>query len=144
MQRGFRGRIAAWTGLALSCGIYLRRQLFLSKKEIMGRARCLAHRSCLCMDGFIPTSLDCKAQAYLPYVGMVTIWPTPVCCGGVQCEGLDVCDMSVPWLRLNDYPWLKYVLIGSMGFFASRWHDCSQQSKHSVATCCPASGHNRS
>ncbi|CAE7945397.1 Sec11c [Symbiodinium sp. KB8] len=53
-------------------GLYAARQLFLSKKEIMGRA-----------------------QAYLPYVGMVTIW-------------------------LNDYPWLKYVLIGSMGFFASR------------------------
>ena len=50
-------------------GLYAARQLFLSKKEIMGRA-----------------------QAYLPYVGMVTIW-------------------------LNDYPWLKYVLIGSMGFF---------------------------
>ncbi|CAK9102418.1 unnamed protein product [Durusdinium trenchii] len=50
-------------------GLYAARQLFLSRKEIMGRA-----------------------QAYLPYVGMVTIW-------------------------LNDYPWLKYVLIGSMGFF---------------------------
>eukprot|EP00441_Pelagodinium_beii_P032906 CAMPEP_0197633634 /NCGR_PEP_ID=MMETSP1338-20131121/9959_1 /TAXON_ID=43686 ORGANISM="Pelagodinium beii, Strain RCC1491" /NCGR_SAMPLE_ID=MMETSP1338 /ASSEMBLY_ACC=CAM_ASM_000754 /LENGTH=181 /DNA_ID=CAMNT_0043205343 /DNA_START=23 /DNA_END=568 /DNA_ORIENTATION=+ len=50
-------------------GLYAHRQLFISRKEVMGRA-----------------------QAYLPYVGMVTIW-------------------------LNDYPWLKYVLIGSMGFF---------------------------
>ena len=24
--------------------------------------------------------------------------------------------------RLNDYPWLKYVLIGSMGFFDARLH----------------------
>mmetsp|Transcript_34914 Transcript_34914/g.52544 ORF Transcript_34914/g.52544 Transcript_34914/m.52544 type:complete len:184 (+) Transcript_34914:113-664(+) len=50
-------------------GLYAHRQLFITKKEIMGRAR-----------------------AYMPYVGMVTIW-------------------------LNDYPWLKYLLIGSMGFF---------------------------
>lgn len=50
-------------------GLYAHRQLFISEKEIMGRP-----------------------QAFLPYVGMVTIW-------------------------LNDYPWLKYVLIGSMGFF---------------------------
>eukprot|EP00933_Yihiella_yeosuensis_P063073 TRINITY_DN66140_c0_g1_i1.p1 TRINITY_DN66140_c0_g1~~TRINITY_DN66140_c0_g1_i1.p1 ORF type:complete len:204 (+),score=34.30 TRINITY_DN66140_c0_g1_i1:68-613(+) len=50
-------------------GLYANRQLFISRKEIMGRA-----------------------QGFLPYVGMVTIW-------------------------LNDYPWLKYVLIGSMGFF---------------------------
>lgn len=50
-------------------GLYAHRQLFIGKKEIMGRA-----------------------QAFLPYVGMVTIW-------------------------LNDYPWLKYILIGSMGFF---------------------------
>merc|ERR1711907_17853 len=50
-------------------GLYAHRQLFISRKEIMGRA-----------------------QAFLPYVGMITIW-------------------------LNDYPWLKYILIGSMGFF---------------------------
>merc|ERR1711957_623844 len=50
-------------------GLYAHRQLFLSRKEIMGRA-----------------------QGFLPYVGMLTIW-------------------------LNDYPWLKYTLIGSMGFF---------------------------
>mmetsp|Transcript_110942 Transcript_110942/g.312779 ORF Transcript_110942/g.312779 Transcript_110942/m.312779 type:complete len:183 (-) Transcript_110942:183-731(-) len=50
-------------------GLYGHRQLFISQKEIMGRA-----------------------QAFLPYVGMITIW-------------------------LNDYPMLKYVLIGSMGFF---------------------------
>mmetsp|Transcript_28580 Transcript_28580/g.81791 ORF Transcript_28580/g.81791 Transcript_28580/m.81791 type:complete len:182 (+) Transcript_28580:112-657(+) len=50
-------------------GLYAHRQLFISRKEVMGRA-----------------------QAFLPYVGMITIW-------------------------LNDYPWLKYILIGSMGFF---------------------------
>merc|ERR1719473_666395 len=50
-------------------GLYAHRQLFITRKEIMGRA-----------------------QAFLPYVGMITIW-------------------------LNDYPWLKYILIGSMGFF---------------------------
>merc|ERR1712203_624166 len=50
-------------------GLYAARQLFISRKEIMGRA-----------------------QGFLPYVGMITIW-------------------------LNDYPWLKYILIGSMGFF---------------------------
>mmetsp|Transcript_8389 Transcript_8389/g.19748 ORF Transcript_8389/g.19748 Transcript_8389/m.19748 type:complete len:184 (-) Transcript_8389:101-652(-) len=50
-------------------GLYAKKQLFIGKKEIMGRA-----------------------QAFLPYVGMITIW-------------------------LNDYPWLKYILIGSMGFF---------------------------
>merc|ERR1711990_643956 len=42
-------------------GLYGPRQLFISRKELMGRA-----------------------QAFLPYVGMVTIW-------------------------LNDYPMLKYV-----------------------------------
>merc|ERR1711879_687436 len=50
-------------------GLYANGNKFISKKDIMGRAR-----------------------AYMPYVGMVTIW-------------------------LNDYPWLKYILIGSMGFF---------------------------
>jgi len=50
-------------------GLYAMKQLFIARKEIMGRAR-----------------------AFMPYVGMVTIW-------------------------LNDYPWLKFVLIGSMGFF---------------------------
>jgi len=50
-------------------GLYAHRQLFIGRKEIMGRA-----------------------QGFLPYVGMITIW-------------------------LNDYPWLKYILIGSMGFF---------------------------
>ncbi len=50
-------------------GLYAHKQLFIGKKEIMGRA-----------------------QGFLPYVGMITIW-------------------------LNDYPILKYVLIGSMGFF---------------------------
>mmetsp|Transcript_83764 Transcript_83764/g.194871 ORF Transcript_83764/g.194871 Transcript_83764/m.194871 type:complete len:182 (+) Transcript_83764:85-630(+) len=50
-------------------GLYAHRQLFIGRKEVMGRA-----------------------QAFLPYVGMITIW-------------------------LNDYPWLKYILIGSMGFF---------------------------
>eukprot|EP00408_Alexandrium_pacificum_P009194 CAMPEP_0171232476 /NCGR_PEP_ID=MMETSP0790-20130122/40428_1 /TAXON_ID=2925 /ORGANISM="Alexandrium catenella, Strain OF101" /LENGTH=181 /DNA_ID=CAMNT_0011698713 /DNA_START=70 /DNA_END=615 /DNA_ORIENTATION=- len=50
-------------------GLYAHRQLFIGRKEVMGRA-----------------------QGFLPYVGMVTIW-------------------------LNDYPWLKYILIGSMGFF---------------------------
>lgn len=50
-------------------GLYAHRQLFITRKEIMGRA-----------------------QAFLPYAGMITIW-------------------------LNDYPWLKYILIGSMGFF---------------------------
>merc|ERR1712007_163279 len=50
-------------------GLYTHRQLFIGRKEVMGRA-----------------------QAFLPYVGMITIW-------------------------LNDYPWLKYILIGSMGFF---------------------------
>merc|ERR1712083_1210176 len=50
-------------------GLYAHRQLFIGRKEVMGRA-----------------------QGFLPYVGMITIW-------------------------LNDYPWLKYVLIGSMGFF---------------------------
>lgn len=50
-------------------GLYAHRQMFIGKKEVMGRA-----------------------QTFLPYVGMVTIW-------------------------LNDYPALKYVLIGSMGFF---------------------------
>ena len=30
----------------------------------------------------------------------------------------------VVWIaRLNDYPWLKYVLIGSMGFFVSGTHE---------------------
>jgi len=33
-----------------------------------------------------------RAVGFLPYVGMITIW-------------------------LNDYPWLKFILIGSMGFF---------------------------
>lgn len=33
-----------------------------------------------------------RIQTFLPYAGMITIW-------------------------LNDYPWLKYILIGSMGFF---------------------------
>jgi len=50
-------------------GLYAHRQMFITRKEIMGRA-----------------------QGFLPYVGMITIW-------------------------LNDYPWLKYILIGSMGFF---------------------------
>merc|ERR1712224_1041666 len=50
-------------------GLYAYRQLFITRKEIMGRA-----------------------QAFIPYVGMITIW-------------------------LNDYPWLKYIMIGSMGFF---------------------------
>lgn len=50
-------------------GLYAHKQLFIGRKEVMGRAR-----------------------SYMPYVGMVTIW-------------------------LNDYPWLKFVLIGSMGFF---------------------------
>jgi signal peptidase len=50
-------------------GLYAHRQFFIGRKEVMGRA-----------------------QAFLPYVGMITIW-------------------------LNDYPWLKYILIGSMGFF---------------------------
>mmetsp|Transcript_36592 Transcript_36592/g.80142 ORF Transcript_36592/g.80142 Transcript_36592/m.80142 type:complete len:184 (-) Transcript_36592:106-657(-) len=50
-------------------GLYANRQLFIGRKEVMGRAK-----------------------AFLPYVGMITIW-------------------------LNDYPWLKYILIGSMGFF---------------------------
>ena len=43
-------------------------QLFITKEELMGRAK-----------------------AYLPYVGMVTIW-------------------------LNDYPWFKYVMLSLMGF----------------------------
>merc|ERR1712226_883306 len=50
-------------------GLYAHRQLFIGRKEVMGRA-----------------------QGFLPYVGMITIW-------------------------LNDYPSLKYLLIGSMGFF---------------------------
>eukprot|EP00928_Gymnodinium_smaydae_P046432 TRINITY_DN30930_c0_g1_i1.p1 TRINITY_DN30930_c0_g1~~TRINITY_DN30930_c0_g1_i1.p1 ORF type:complete len:183 (+),score=38.34 TRINITY_DN30930_c0_g1_i1:81-629(+) len=50
-------------------GLYAHRQLFIARKELMGRA-----------------------QGFLPYVGMITIW-------------------------LNDYTWLKYLLIGSMGFF---------------------------
>ncbi len=50
-------------------GLYKPGQLFLSKKNLIGRA-----------------------YAFIPYVGMVTIW-------------------------LNDFPWLKYVLIGAMGFF---------------------------
>lgn len=33
-----------------------------------------------------------RAYAFIPFVGMITIW-------------------------LNDFPWLKYVLIGMMGFF---------------------------
>uniref|UniRef100_A0A0G4H6A8 Signal peptidase complex catalytic subunit SEC11 n=1 Tax=Chromera velia CCMP2878 TaxID=1169474 RepID=A0A0G4H6A8_9ALVE len=49
-------------------GLYARKQLWLKKNNIMGRA-----------------------QGFLPYVGMVTIW-------------------------LNDYPWLKYLLVGSMAF----------------------------
>ena len=49
--------------------LYKRGQLFLKKKNIMGRA-----------------------WAFLPYVGMATIW-------------------------LNDFPWLKYVMLGMMGFF---------------------------
>eukprot|EP00397_Hematodinium_sp_SG-2012_P034776 GEMP01037330.1.p1 GENE.GEMP01037330.1~~GEMP01037330.1.p1 ORF type:complete len:199 (+),score=26.75 GEMP01037330.1:38-598(+) len=50
-------------------GLYNVRQLFISRKEVMGRA-----------------------FAILPYIGMITIW-------------------------MNDYPWLKYILIGSMAFF---------------------------
>ncbi|KAF4716966.1 Signal peptidase complex catalytic subunit [Perkinsus olseni] len=50
-------------------GLYNYGQLFIERKNIMGRA-----------------------QGFLPYAGMVTIW-------------------------LNDYPWLKYVLLGMMGFF---------------------------
>ncbi|CAK9102423.1 unnamed protein product [Durusdinium trenchii] len=50
-------------------GLYATRQMFISRKEMMGRA-----------------------QVFLPHAGMITIW-------------------------LNDWPWLKYVLIGSMGFF---------------------------
>jgi len=50
-------------------GLYKPGQLFLKKSNIMGRA-----------------------YAFIPYVGMVTIW-------------------------LNDFPWLKYLLIGMMGFF---------------------------
>lgn len=50
-------------------GLYARRQNFLKKEEVMGRA-----------------------VGWLPYVGMVTIW-------------------------LNDYPWLKYLMLGSMSFF---------------------------
>merc|ERR1719374_529986 len=50
-------------------GLYAHKQLFISRKEIMGRA-----------------------QMYCPYIGMITIW-------------------------LNDYPWFKVLLLGSMGFF---------------------------
>lgn len=50
-------------------GLYKPGQLFLNKKNLIGRA-----------------------YAFIPYVGMVTIW-------------------------LNDFPWLKYVLIGAMAFF---------------------------
>jgi signal peptidase I len=50
-------------------GLYNPGQLFLNKKNLIGRA-----------------------YAFIPYVGMVTIW-------------------------LNDFPWLKYVLIGAMAFF---------------------------
>lgn len=50
-------------------GLYKQGQLFLQKSNIMGRA-----------------------YAFIPYVGMITIW-------------------------LNDFPWLKYVLIGAMAFF---------------------------
>jgi signal peptidase len=50
-------------------GLYKPGQLFLKKSNIMGRA-----------------------YAFIPYVGMITIW-------------------------LNDFPWLKYLLIGMMGFF---------------------------
>eukprot|EP00386_Alphamonas_edax_P008757 GDKI01028527.1.p1 GENE.GDKI01028527.1~~GDKI01028527.1.p1 ORF type:complete len:196 (-),score=55.24 GDKI01028527.1:39-587(-) len=50
-------------------GLYARRQLWLNKQHLMGRA-----------------------VGFLPYVGMVTIW-------------------------LNDYPWLKFALVGAMGFF---------------------------
>lgn len=50
-------------------GLYKRGQLFLKKSNIMGRA-----------------------YAFIPFVGMVTIW-------------------------LNDFPWLKYALIGMMAFF---------------------------
>ena len=50
-------------------GLYKPGQLFLKKSNILGRA-----------------------YAFIPYVGMITIW-------------------------LNDFPWLKYVLIGAMAFF---------------------------
>jgi signal peptidase len=50
-------------------GLYKPGQLFLKKSNVMGRA-----------------------YAFIPYVGMVTIW-------------------------LNDYPWLKFLLIGMMAFF---------------------------
>ncbi|CAD7950748.1 unnamed protein product [Amoebophrya sp. A120] len=50
-------------------GLYMSKQNFISRKEVMGRA-----------------------FGFLPYVGMITI-------------------------LLNDYPWLKYIMIGSMGFF---------------------------
>jgi signal peptidase I len=50
-------------------GLYKPGQLFLNKKNLIGRA-----------------------YAFIPYVGMITIW-------------------------LNDFPWLKYVLIGMMAFF---------------------------
>jgi signal peptidase len=50
-------------------GLYKPGQLFLKKSNVMGRA-----------------------YAFIPFVGMVTIW-------------------------LNDFPWLKYLLIGMMAFF---------------------------
>jgi signal peptidase len=50
-------------------GLYKPGQLFLKKKNVIGRA-----------------------YAFIPYVGMITIW-------------------------LNDFPWLKHVMIGMMAFF---------------------------
>jgi len=58
-------------------GLYAVRQLFITKSDIMGRA-----------------------FAFLPYVGMITIW-------------------------LNDYPWFKYVILGVMAFFVTIGRDAN-------------------
>lgn len=58
-------------------GLYQVRQLFITKSDIMGRA-----------------------FAFLPYVGMITIW-------------------------LNDYPMLKYVILGVMSFFVTIGRDAN-------------------
>jgi len=58
-------------------GLYNARQLFINRKDVMGRA-----------------------FAFLPHIGMITIW-------------------------LNDYPWLKYMVLGLMSFFVMIGRDAN-------------------
>ncbi|CAK0808642.1 unnamed protein product [Prorocentrum cordatum] len=94
-------------------GLYTHKQLFIGRKEVMGRA-----------------------QGFLPYVGMITIWlndypgaPRAASAArGASCRALQGprClfhpdesrrPCSAPRRLGAAAQWLKYILIGSMGFF---------------------------